>query len=425
MMATMEKDWMKLAKEAGIDPNSIGSQTIVDDVLLAATNIAVLLDFLKVVLQVLQHYRVTIKLKKCKWLEPSLQFVAIDVSPDGNSPASSKFEAFQAIPRPSTWTDLRMLIGMFGFYQHWIERYEVRIKPFRKIQAKSPRPGLLSLAEESSFFSGFWLPEHDKLLEELKADILSKPTLARPDPHRRFYLKTDWSCEAMGAVLCQAPDDENSKMLESKENEGEACAFEKHRNPKKSPRLLPIKFLSRSTTLAEKSFHSYVGEASVGRWAMQKLRKYLIGSWFTWITDCSGLTRFLNSIDNPTHMIQRWRAELLQFMFTLVHRPAEMMTECNMLSRYNVATELWRSDTTATHATIHATMVDSAMQLFSNNSLQENRTPMCAYPLPNITLVGENLWAFPSTLSQVASKDRCFQQKWFSKLKAPIESYPR
>ena len=45
---------------------------------------------------------------------------------------------------------------------------------------------------------------NDKLLEVLKQEILEGPVLKWPDPNRRFYLKTDWSCMAQGAVLLQA-----------------------------------------------------------------------------------------------------------------------------------------------------------------------------------------------------------------------------
>lgn len=40
-------------------------------------------------------------------------------------------------------------------------------------------------------------------------------------------------------------------------------------------------------------------------------------------------------------MIQRWRAELLQFHFIIKHRTAAMLTECDALSRYNAATADW------------------------------------------------------------------------------------
>ena len=49
-----------------------------------------------------------------------------------------------------------------------------------------------------------WNTEKQRLLERLKKDILSGPTLEITDPSRRFYIKTDWSKDGMVAVLIQA-----------------------------------------------------------------------------------------------------------------------------------------------------------------------------------------------------------------------------
>ena len=48
-----------------------------------------------------------------------------------------------------------------------------------------------------------WNTEYKRLLERLKADILSGPTLAILDPSGRFYINRDWSKYGMGAVLLQ------------------------------------------------------------------------------------------------------------------------------------------------------------------------------------------------------------------------------
>ena len=49
-----------------------------------------------------------------------------------------------------------------------------------------------------------WNTEDQRLLERLKKDILSGPTLERPDPSRMYYINIDWSKDGMIAVLLQA-----------------------------------------------------------------------------------------------------------------------------------------------------------------------------------------------------------------------------
>jgi RNase H-like domain found in reverse transcriptase len=152
-------------------------------------------------------------------------------------------------------------------------------------------------------------------------------------------VKTDWCKDGIGAVLLQPDNSQTSQLAEHMENKGGQCLFDLTRS---GLRLRPISFLSRKTTQPEQSYHSYVGEASAGRWAFSKWRKYLFGKEFTWLTDCNGLRHFFDDTTELANlMLQRWRAELLLYNFTIEHRPAVMLTECDMLSRYNTATATW------------------------------------------------------------------------------------
>ena len=54
-----------------------------------------------------------------------------------------------------------------------------------------------------------------RLLEHKKKYILSGTNLARPDPSRRFYIKSDWPKDGMGDVLLQADVSEESRNSEA------------------------------------------------------------------------------------------------------------------------------------------------------------------------------------------------------------------
>ena len=60
------------------------------------------------------------------------------------------------------------------------------------------------------------------LLDELKEAILTNPVLKRPVPSQQFYLKTDWSTDAQGAVLLQAGHSEEEEAALMREVEGGA-----------------------------------------------------------------------------------------------------------------------------------------------------------------------------------------------------------
>ena len=69
-------------------------------------------------------------------------------------------------------------------------------------------------------------PEGQRLLERLNKYILSEPTLERPDPSRRFYIKTDWYKDGMGAVLLQEDVSEEARKLEAQEKDDGNCEFD-------------------------------------------------------------------------------------------------------------------------------------------------------------------------------------------------------
>ncbi len=338
LVAKFKQEWDKQAKEQGL--TNFYSQVIVDDIIIAAQNPETLIQYFRCVLNILQHYRVTAKLKKCRFLPSIAEFVGLDIHPAGNSPAKSKFEAFKKLGPPKNFTDLNMLIGCFGFYQEHLPLYEVRIKRWRDIQKLRPPPGTPS-KDVKMILDSAWGTEDDNLLQDLKNSILQEPILKRPDPSLRFYLKTDWSKMAMGAALLQPDTAVPSISAMNAEIHGEPCKFDATLS---GLRLHPVAFISRRTSEPEKSYHSYVGEASTGIWAIEKFRPYLFGREFTWLTDCSGLRKFFEGDDIPTHMMQRWRMQLLRYDFTIVHRPGRMMFECDLLSRYNQDTEAWRNE---------------------------------------------------------------------------------
>ena len=74
-------------------------------------------------------------------------------------------------------------------------------------------------------------------------------------------------------------------------------------------------------------------------WVIGKSRKYLWGSEFTVLSYCSGMQELFESESSVPHVVQIWRAKLLQYQFLIWNRTAIMMWECDMLSQYNKATE--------------------------------------------------------------------------------------
>jgi hypothetical protein len=139
LVERMHFEWNQLAKTRVIklcsttmsrcgkdDPDA---KTIVDDVLLYAYSVDALLEYFEVVLVVIQHSRVTVKLRKCRFIQTIAEFVGLDSLFQVNIPAKSKDEAFQKMTFPISFTDRQGFIGFLGFYQEFIPSTRSELTP--------------------------------------------------------------------------------------------------------------------------------------------------------------------------------------------------------------------------------------------------------------------------------------------------------
>jgi hypothetical protein len=108
---------------------------------------------------------------------------------------------------------------------------------------------------------------------------------------------------------------------------------------------------------------------------MGKWRSWLLGQQLSWLSNGGGLTMFFESDKfhkNPIHMINRWRAELLQYQFIIDHRSEFMMTECDLLSCYNAFTLDWRLPSKQAPPLVDLATTSSDVSV---NNLEYNTSP--------------------------------------------------
>jgi hypothetical protein len=113
-------------------------------------------------------------------------------------------------------------------------------------------------------------------------------------------LKTDWSAEGFGSILMQPDDSPASIAATTRLLEDGICDFDVTMG---GARLRPIRFDSRKCTEQERHFHSFVGETACGRWAISKHKKFLWGTFFYWLCDCSAVKEVLE-YEGPIHVIR-------------------------------------------------------------------------------------------------------------------------
>ena len=133
----------------------------------------------------------------------------------------------------------------------------------------------------------------------------------------------------MGWILMQPADDPTSIAATKTLLSGGKCLFDL---TKSGARLQPISFGSRACTGLERRYHSFVGEAACGRWAISQNKLYLWGSHFYWMCDCVAVKEALE-YDGNISMVCRWAQELLGYHFTVLHRSKHMMRDVDALTR--------------------------------------------------------------------------------------------
>lgn len=267
-------------------------------------------------LEVLQHYRGTIKLKKTRFFPEQAEFIGINLLKQGNTLAWSKYEPIRRLAPPTLFSDLQMLIRLIRFYQQWLPLYEVRISPWYEYLKEWSSNREASKQQEANKMKELWQPKDTAPLEQLKAEIIKGPILKRPYWNRWFYLKTNWSKEAMAAAIMQPECGSKEEEVIQQELRIGKCLFDKTLT---SLRLRPIDFVCCMCKGAELNYHSSIGEAATGCWAVNKFKVYL-GSWpFMWITECLRLAKFYEMENLPTHQMERWKQEMLWFDHTIVH----------------------------------------------------------------------------------------------------------
>ena len=111
-----------------------------------------------------------------------MEFVGHDLTPEGNYPAASKFDLIADWKLPMTGQSLHSFVGLIIFYHRYAPYLEMRIKPLRKLISdyfKQPIPLMV------------WSPDLIELFNDIKICITSSPVLARFDPSKLTFLKTN------------------------------------------------------------------------------------------------------------------------------------------------------------------------------------------------------------------------------------------
>jgi hypothetical protein len=122
-----------------------------------------------------------------------------------------------------------------------------------------------------------------------------------------MVLRTDFSAQGFGYVVCQPADDDISMAMAAQFMSGNGFDF-----MGKDDRgiLHPVAFGSRRTQGNEKRLHSYLGKGFAGDWAMNKVCHMCFGRRFVWVTNCYAV-KFILTYDGSNPAVLRLQMRLM------------------------------------------------------------------------------------------------------------------
>jgi hypothetical protein len=222
---------------------------------------------------VCQAYRLSLNLRKSFIFPPRFEFVGVDVCDDGNRPAKSKHTLLKTWPPPELVRDVAKFISFAQFYSRFIHHFEIRIAPLLELtKLKYTEP-----------VAPHWTPAAQAALDDMKEAVLSDPCLLRFDYRKLIVLRTDFSKDGFGFVLCQPASDDTTLNAVQEYQDGKGFSF---MTKSSSAVLHPVCFGARRSRGNEVWLHSHLGEGFAGDYAINKCSPMLFGQRFVWVTDC-------------------------------------------------------------------------------------------------------------------------------------------
>ena len=214
------------------------------------------------------------------------------ISAEGIRPNSDKIAAIRNLKPPSSVREVRMFLGLTGYFRKFVKAYATLAEP------------LYALTKKHAFFR--WTDQHQTGFDLLKQQLCAAPVLAYPRRHRKNIVDCDASEIAAGAVLMQLDEQGNECVIQYI-----SCTFNE------TQRRWPI---------VEREAYAIV-------WAITTFRPYLLGTSFTVRTDNSAAAA-IKTAKQPK--LQRWSVTLAEYDFTVEYRPGKRHTHVDALSRLSV-----------------------------------------------------------------------------------------
>ena len=234
---------------------------------------------------------------KCQLFQRKIHYLGHVISEEGIEPIPEYVAIVKEWPIPTSVKEVRIFLGKVAYYRKFVPSFSELSAPLYNLLGKEAVDDPKSVTLDPSQVTAF---------EQLRTALTSAPILAYPDFYsdKPFTLDTDWSNQAIAAVLSQEQDGQERVIC----------------------------YGARKLTKTERNYSSNKGELLALIHFLKHWKYYLQYRPFIWRTDHSAL-RYIESMTEPRGMTLRWLEILGNFQFTPVFREGKNHGNADSLSR--------------------------------------------------------------------------------------------
>lgn len=238
----------------------------------------------------LKENNLQLKISKCLFYAKEFEYLGHIISKDGMKANPKKIEAIRDYPRPAKVKDVQSFLGLCNYFRRYVRNFSKISKPMT-VLLKKEQPFIWTYLQQEAF---------DKLKQALTDEVMLK----FPDFNQLFYVTTDASNVAIGAMLSQGD----------------------------LPNDRPICFFSKTLNEAQKMYSTIQKELLAIVEAVKAFRVYLYGRFFILITDHKALCYLFNMKDCNSRLF-RQKLEIMDYNFKILYRPGAQNHVADALSR--------------------------------------------------------------------------------------------
>jgi len=240
----------------------------VDDICVYADSFTEFLTACEEVFTILSNLGITLKAKKCYIGFHSLELLGYLVDRFGITTTANKSEALRNIAFPVTLAQLEYFIGLVNWNRHLIPFFSQRLEVLQRLKTQLLRGAPVGGRARKEYAARTPIVETEEIREafdDVKGALADRPRLYHFDPRRPTYAFVDSSKEyGCGLAVYQLT--------------GDPAVYEK-------TRLVPLHFMSRELTGAERRYWPTDMEMSGLVWAVRRCGPYLEQAFVTFVTD--------------------------------------------------------------------------------------------------------------------------------------------